>query len=182
MIDFKFIQELEGNVCTGYVPDPHNSASGVTIGCGFDLGARNKDELCQAFSQELAQKLVPYARLKKLDAVQALEDNPLTLTDDEVVEINRFSKQQAVQRLSLLWGEDPNTSEAFSELPAPCQTVIASVAFQYGNLKLRTPNFWLQITTKEWAAALENLRNFGDRYATRRNKEADVLEAWLVQA
>ncbi len=38
MIDFKFIEKLEGSARKGYVPDPDNSKSGVTIACGFDIG------------------------------------------------------------------------------------------------------------------------------------------------
>ena len=54
--------------------------------------------------------------------------------------------------------------------------MIASVSFQYGvALNRRTPNFWWQITNGDWDGALANLRNFGDRYDTRRNKEADLL-------
>jgi GH24 family phage-related lysozyme (muramidase) len=53
--------------------------------------------------------------------------------------------------------------------------VVASVAFQYGDLSRRTPNFWRQVTSGDWDAALNNLRHFGDKYPTRRNKEADLL-------
>ncbi len=52
-------------------------------------------------------------------------------------------------------------------------TVIASVAFQYGDLESRTPNFWKQVISGDWEAAEANLRNFGDNYGTRRVKEAD---------
>jgi type VI secretion system secreted protein VgrG len=38
MIDFSFIGQLEGNKTEGYVPDPENSNSGVTIASGFDIG------------------------------------------------------------------------------------------------------------------------------------------------
>ncbi len=44
--------------------------------------------------------------------------------------------------------------------------VIASVAYQYGSLSR---------TNRDWQGALENLRDFGDVYDTRRNKEADLL-------
>ena len=56
-------------------------------------------------------------------------------------------------------------------------TVIASVAFQYGKLEKETPNFWRQVTNDDWGAAVKNLRNFGDRTPTRRNKEANYFEA-----
>jgi hypothetical protein len=49
MIDYSFIEKLEGNTCIGYVPDPENSQSGVTIACGFDIGQRSKNELLEGF-------------------------------------------------------------------------------------------------------------------------------------
>lgn len=179
MIDFSFIQALEGNTCEGYVPDVDNSQSGVTIGCGFDIGARSEEELCTAFPAELAAKLVPYAGLKKHDAVAQLQAVPLHLSEEEVTQINRHSKHQAVQRLQSQWNACEEVCMPFDALPDTCQTVVASVAFQYGSLLTRTPNFWRQVTRGEWRSALDNLRHFGDRYPTRRNKEADLLESWL---
>ncbi|MCY7296510.1 pesticin C-terminus-like muramidase [Alteromonas sp. a30] len=179
MIDFSFIQALEGNTCEGYVPDVNNSQSGVTIGCGFDIGARSKDELCAAFPDELATKLVPYAGLKNHDAVAQLQVAPLHLSEDEVTQINRHSKHHAVQRLQAQWNACEDAYIPFEALPDVCQTVVASVAFQYGTLLTRTPNFWRQVTRGDWRSALNNLRRFGDRYSTRRNKEADLLESWL---
>jgi len=54
--------------------------------------------------------------------------------------------------------------------------VITSVAFQYGNLATETPNFWRQVTSGDWDGAVGNLRNFGDAYGSRRNREADYFE------
>ena len=68
----------------------------------------------------------------------------------------------------------------FAQLPAPMQTVIASVAFQYGDLASRTPKFWAQVVARDWSSALANLRNFGDSYGTRRRKEADLLSSQIA--
>ena len=70
----------------------------------------------------------------------------------------------------------------YDDLPDGVHTVIASVAFQYGDLRSRTPNFWRQITTGDWQGAYRNLRNFGDAYATRRNIEADLLKSSLDES
>lgn len=72
-----------------------------------------------------------------------------------------------------------NAETPFDQLSSACQTLIASVAFQYGNLAICTPNFWLQVTIGDWQTALNNLRHFGDMYPTRRNIEANLLEQWL---
>lgn len=177
-IDFDFIKELEGYELEGYVPDPENSQSGVTIASGFDLGHRHLSEMYDLFNEDLAEKLFPYCGFKKQDAVALLKQKPLIITDQEALEINMVVHRRASEMLSSSYYLE--TSLYFDDLPPICQTVIASVAFQYGNLAERTPNFWSQVCSRDWDAALANLRNFGDRYPTRRNKEADLLEHWMV--
>ena len=188
MIDFSFIEQLEGHSCTGYVPDPEGSNSGVTIASGFDIGAHTDADINLAFNKSLADKLRPYTGLKKQSAIQALEECPLELSEEEVSTIIAFSHDNARSRLESAWDNftQPDDAdypeilpESFTDLPDTCQTVIASVAFQYGYLPSRTPNFWRQVRCGQWELALKNLRNFGDRYGTRRNKEADLLEGWI---
>lgn len=174
MIDFDFIAQQEGSRCTGYVPDPEGSQSGVTIASGFDIGQRDEYEITRAFSGDLANKLLPYVGKKRQEAVQCLREIPLQISPEEEMAINRFSHAQAEQRLRKLW-QASGVKTAFDDLPDECQTVIASVAFQYGNLARRTPNFWHQVTNGLWANALANLRDFSDRYPNRRNREADLL-------
>lgn len=173
MIVESFISDLEGRSLTGYVPHPSGSISGVTIASGFDIGQRERLEIMRAFGVELGEKLAPYSGLTGYDAINRLALIPLTITEQECEIINTFAHKQAVQRLLKSW---PHSSMPFACLADECQTVIMSVAFQYGNLSTRTPNFWRQVTTGDWVGALRNLRDFGDAYPTRRNKEADLLE------
>ncbi len=175
MIDFGFIGELEGNSATGYVPDARGSNSGVTIGSGFDIGSRSVHEIRNVFEPDLARKLEQFCGVVGIDALNLLIKNPLVLTDEEVMKINQFAKEEATIRLKTEW-DLSDSVVAFEDLPDICQTVIASVSFQYGNLSLSTPNFWGQVISLDWDAAIRNLRNFGDRYGTRRNKEADLLQ------
>ncbi len=181
MIDFNFIKQLEGNTLHGYVPDPINSQSGVTIACGFDIGQRNADEINWVFEPLLGKKLLPYVGLKKQEAVQALNEIPLIITREEAADIHQYCLEQVTERLLRQW-EASNADIPFEQLPFNCQTVIASVAFQYGNLAIRTPNFWSEVTSGDWLAALNNLRHFGDKYSSRRNTEADLLEQWLMSS
>jgi len=180
MIDFKFIEALEGNVYEGYVPNPKTSQSGVTIACGFDLGQRSAVELHHLFSKVLADKLSPYVGLKKQQACDALKKLPLMISRSENAEINAQCKDEAELKLVTLW-RNAQVNVEFSDLSSACQTVIASVAFQYGNLAKRTPHFWRQVTSGDWQGAVDNLRNFGDAYSSRRNKEADLLMTWLQE-
>jgi GH24 family phage-related lysozyme (muramidase) len=179
-IDFDFIHELEGFSLKGYVPDPKISQSGVTIASGFDIGQCSKQEIINGFTSDLAAKLLPYIGKTKQTALDYLEDNPLTISQDDALEIDIYTKSSAISRLRKVW-QHADTNTAFDKLSPPCATVIASVAFQYGNLAKRTPNFWRQVTKGQWQQALKNLRSFGDKYTTRRNKEADLLESWITQ-
>ena len=135
-------------------------------------------DIVNAFSNDLAEKFKPYVGIKRLDAVAVLKEQPLEITDEQAQQVFKFSQQEAVNRLTDQW-QQTSTAISFDQLSVPCQTVIASVAFQYGNLAKRTPNFWQQVVSEDWHSAIENLRNFGDKYPTRRNKEADYLQRWL---
>lgn len=177
-INFHFISFLEGSSCKGYVPDPENSRSGVTIASGFDIGQRSEKELSQAFNQDLCHKLLPYANKTKQSACEALSAQPLSISQEEANQINIYSHGDAQTKLINEW-KRADAYCAFGALSQECQTVVASVAFQYGSLSVRTPNFWHQVTTGDWQGAYENLRHFGDKYPSRRNKEADLLAAWL---
>ena len=171
-IDWDFILDLEGFALNGYVPDAKNSKSGVTIASGFDLGARNENDL-KGLPNNLIKKLIPYLGLKGLEAESVA--NSLSITENEAKILNEFSKNKTVNKLKNKWQNFTNTS--FDDLPMHQATVIASLSFQYGNLESQTPNFWQQVTNNNWDDALGNLQNFGDRYSTRRNKEAEYLIA-----
>ena len=41
----------------------------------------------------------------------------------------------------------------------------------------RTPSFWRATVSGDWKGVESELRNFGDAYATRRIREADLLAA-----
>jgi len=172
--DFSFIQELEGTKSTGYVPTKNGEVlgnSGVTIASGFDLGQRKNADLA-GLPPELIAKMRPYLGVKGKDALN-LDYKNLNLTDEEVLTVNKFAKNEALSKLNKSF--EATTGQSFYGLPEAAQTVIASVAFQYGDLESKTPNFWKQITNGDWNGAIKNLDNFGDKYDTRRKKEANLL-------
>ena len=144
-IDWDFILDLEGFALNGYVPDAKNSKSGVTIASGFDLGARNENDL-KGLPNNLIKKLIPYLGLKGLEAESVA--NSLSITENEAKILNEFSKNKTVNKLKNKWQNFTNTS--FDDLPMHQATVIASLSFQYGNLESQTPNFWQQVTNNNW--------------------------------
>ena len=172
-IDWNFISEREGKGrTTGYVPDAKGSKSGVTIATGFDLGARSLNDL-KGLPKELIEILKPFLGIKGAQAEEIAGN--LNITDSQSNIIDEFSKKEATDRLKAKW--QSATGQSFDDLPKNEATVIASVAFQYGDLESQTPNFWRQVTGGDWDSALANLRSFGDKYPSRRNLEADYYLA-----
>lgn len=173
-INFGFISKLEGGAsCTGYVPDAEHSNSGVTIATGFDIGQRTSKDLYKLLPNEIAAKLALFCQLKGLAAQEALAKEPLKITEHEAQVIDECSKKHFVNLL--LHSYNQRSKVPFDQLPEQAQTVIASVAFQYGNLAKRCPTFWGFVIEQNWLAMVNELRNFGDRYPTRRYKEADYF-------
>ena len=165
-----------------YVPDPGFSRSGATIGTGVDIGQLSVADI-QALDipQELKQKLEPYARLTGLGAVYLLNNRPLHLTEDEANILDRVITQKTIDGIAYRY--NAASGRSFTELPPKAQTVITDIAFQYGaNLAQRMPNFWSDVTEGRWNSVAQKLRNFGDRYSTRRNAEADLLERGIDRA
>lgn len=177
-VDWSFIDKLEGSSLKGYVPKDKNGAifgqSGVTIGNGFDLGQHSLNDLAgMGFDSSTIAKLAPYLGKKKQAAVEALRNAPLRLSQEELDVINPKVKDTALQRLITKY--NAKAKVPFEKLSKAQKTVLASVAFQYGDLSKATPNFWKQVTNNQWEQAYNSLRNFGDKYGTRRNQEADYL-------
>lgn len=177
-INFDFIHDLEGFKLKGYVPEVSDSNSGVTVASGFDIGARSKEELINlGFDNKLVDKLSPYCGKKKYEAINFLEENPLTITEEEATIIDNKVKEKATAYIEKLYNKD--SSIKLFCLPEQAQTVIASVSFQYGNLFVKTPTFWNYIIKQDWKKAINELNNFNDDYSTRRKKEAKYLEGVL---
>jgi hypothetical protein len=98
-IDFDFIHELEGFSLKSYVPDPKISQSGVTIASGFDIGQCSKQEIINGFTSDLAAKLLPYIGKTKQAALNYLEDNPLSISQEDAMKIDIYTKASAISRL-----------------------------------------------------------------------------------
>ena len=174
-IDPNFIGRQEGFRLDGYVPDPVFSRSGVTVGTGVDIGQLSVADIgALAIPQELKQKLEPYAGLIRQDAVRLVNNHPLHLTEDEASILDGVVTQKAIDELARRYSAASGRS--FSELPEEAQMAIGDIAYQYGSdLAQRMPNFWSDVTEGRWESVIQKLRDFGDRYPSRRNAEADLL-------
>ncbi|MFP7672701.1 pesticin C-terminus-like muramidase [Marivita sp. S0852] len=191
-IDWNFIARQEGEaVTTGYVPMNAQGAvfgqSGVTIATGFDIGQHSISDLNRLFGQhpDIIALLTPYVGLKRMRAVEALRAQPLTITDAQASIIDRAVKTAKARAIATTYDaavastfrptRQQRTAPTFRSLPREAQTVIMSVAFQYGSLPTRTPTFWRYAVQQDWRSMERELRNFGDEYTSRRIREADYL-------
>ena len=181
-VDWDFIATLEGAALKGYVPNDGSgnpdANSGVTIAVGFDLGRRSVASL-EALGLEagLIATLTPYLGLRGQAAQTFLDGKPLTITaaQEQAIDADAFNTYY-----NAVAGNYNAASGGirFQSLAQGAQTAIVSVAYQYGtNLAAKTPKFWTEVVDCQWQAAYDNLMNFGDRFPTRRHKEAARLLA-----
>ena len=183
----EFLQQNEGNKSDIYVPCDKNGKavgnSGATIGTGIDIGQHSIYDINQwNISDELKNKLAPYALLKQQEAVDFVKSHPLKLKDDEVKELN---KAVITSRIKILIKDyDANSNIPFVDLPIQAQKVIVSVNHNFVKLKNSAPKFWNQITHQDWKSASNELKDWNngkfDPIAGRRKHEASVLDE-LVQ-
>ena len=110
--------------------------------------------------------------VKRETAQTLLAIAPLELTDAQVAELDRFVKEKELTTLKDKWNEDSDTD--FDDLPTNQATAVASVYYQYGQ-QMFDHDYWDQTTSGDWNAARNNLMNYGDRYNSRRNREATYL-------
>jgi|TARA_R100000081_G_scaffold51878_1_gene25125 hypothetical protein len=185
-VDFDYIvEELEGGVeLKGYVLDPKKFGnSGVTVAGGVDLSDKNLDELKKNLPDKLVKKLEPYLGLKGYDAQKKLNETPLSITEEEATILNKYIQKDILRKLKKNWKEA--TGESFDNLSEEQATVVASVAFLYGDLETQTPKFWKYVTAKnqdgeyvgEWMNAYRELMDFKDKSTSinERHKKAAKL-------
>lgn len=180
MIDWNFITSLEGKRYVGYVPDPKNSKSGVTIGVGVDVGHLTHAEL-DNLPQSLQTKLLPYHGLTGSLALAKLHDLPLMLDTDEVDHLDNLLFKSDEAELQ----DDYNRAEGralWSSLPGEIQTVMMSVFWQYGPLAIKCPRFWKLCVAHDWHGLYQELLHFGDAYETRRKREAEYIKMIALPA
>ena len=180
-IDWEFIAAREGGQrLTGYVVRIRNNRSGVTVATGVDLGQRSPADIDRLLiPEELKSTLKRYATKKGKEARAYLKSHPLILTKPEADAIDTVARESIAGSVRRYY-DNAVTGRGelliFEELPPEAQTVITSVAFQYGpNLKRSTPRFWESVTSQDWEKAVEELKSFGDRYGSRRAMEARLL-------
>lgn len=166
---FRFLIQVEGNEYKPYVPPV--GQSGVTVGIGVDIGHMNFAGILE--SNNLLEKISPYYGKYRAEAEQFLAENPLKLTKEEVDYLSTLAIETHLNELKNWY--DAKSIVPFDMLTDNQKTVMLSVKYQYGNLPRRTPKFWGFCVNRDWHSAYAELMNFGDKYPTRRRREAKLL-------
>ena len=197
-IDIDFIRKREDASYNGTLNPiavvPHNKITGIvvghsgaTIGEGIDLGQMSLAQL-QGFgnlSASFIHSLTPYLgknpgvnpHATGQAALTYLNAHPLVISQGDLSQLETL--QHDVEQITIKKVVQNYNAVAYTNfwsLPGGAQTAIIDLAFQYGtNLAAKTPQFWKQVTTGQWQAAVDNLNDFGDDFRTRRKKEADKI-------
>ena len=160
-IDTGFITKVEGSVLKGYVPLAGSTNSGVTIADGFDLGQMHLSEFNQLpITAALKDKLMPYVGLTKYKAVAFLKAHPLTITQDELVQLNVIAANKILKPLVTVYNKE--SGKSFMDLPAAAQTAIFSYAYQHGPgfmHKSSAKSLWGSFITQNWQKASTILKS-----------------------
>jgi len=185
-VDFDFIGKSEGKgIMEGYVPTNNGEvldSSGVTIGTGVDLGQKNIEYFEGFEHEDILNKIKPYFGMKGQEALTYEEETPLNLLSQEVGYLDEFTKNKEMSLIEKSFKD--LTGKEFANMPPELQTIISDLQFQYGTDYNKTPKFRDIIKSiakdpenKSLYSDLENeLRNFGDKYQTRRGREADLIK------
>jgi hypothetical protein len=182
-VDWSFISKREGGVqVKGYVPKDGDGSplgqSGVTVGCGVDLGQHSAGSLAAwGVPDGVIEVVRPYLGLRREAAVEALKASPLELSEGDAMALTAAA-QRAILMDVLSRYDVAATGRRFTDLSPGAQTALVSVAYQYGTrLDVRTPRFWNRAINGNEAAMKAELMAFGDAYRTRRRAEAALIKA-----
>ena len=179
-VNFNFIKKQEGgDSLKGYIVKGFDK-SGVTVGVGFDLGQYNANEL-SGLPDSITDKLKPYLGLKGKDAEKRLNEIPLKITQKESDIINKFIKTKILTKLKEDW-EKSSSDISFDELSTEQATAVANIAFQYGNTKILSFDFWQYATNNEWDKVYNELMDFRDKSKSinkRHKKTGKYLKGFL---
>jgi len=176
-IDWEWIGRHEGYKTSAYWP---GGVSGVTIGHGIDLGYYSDTELHRLTELDvaLAQKIERYIDVTGIDAHTLVRMKPLTLSDQKCLSLEIPKREGLISGLRAALQRGGIMLE---DLPPAAQTVLADLTWQYGAPWKRCPHTWKDICALDWPKVIADLRDFHDSFPTRRNDEADLLEAAQLQ-
>lgn len=186
-VDSAFLAREEGRRLKGYVPKTRTGAalgrSGVTVATGVDLGQWSVEEFERlVLPGDLKVKVRFYLGHKGETAIRLLEGRPLHLTNREAELLDVAIHARIINDLARRF--EFATARRFDELPGAVQTVLASLAINFGPGQLATmAKTWSLISSLDWAGLAAWLEVFPSKQPelqARRRREAALLRTSLA--
>lgn len=181
-VDWTFLERQEGRrVLKGYVPQRSGEVigkSGVTVATGVDIGQRTREQIATLdLPDALKSKLYPYAGLRREAALKALAEKPLSITEDEAKALDEQVIRKDVRLMAHYYNQ--RAIEAFDRIPWQVQTVLASLAINFGPaLHVALPQTFAHACRGDWRAVQGRLENFPGKdpeLDARRKREAELM-------
>lgn len=183
MIDWRVItDDFEGGIrTTAYVPVKNGKVigkSGVTIGGGVDLGSRTPESLRNlGVPPELVELLAPYMGMQGDGAWRWVQAHPLRISLAHARLITELVKASVVAEVRAAY--EKASEKCWDDLPDRAQTVIASLAFNFGSqLWVEMHTTWSFVVSNNWSGLSRWLRQFPGKNPEldlRRKKEGIYL-------
>lgn len=150
-VDQQHVVNNEGGIRTDVYVD---SKGHYTVGGGIDL--------TQQTAQSLSNMGVSDSVINQLQSVIGV--NPGVGAPAPGINLSQANAQSMTTSVMTSYfnntGQQYNSASSvgnFSNLPTEAQTAIADLAYNMGNLANAAPNFWSQVTSGNWQAAINNL-------------------------
>ena len=152
-----------GSLLKGYAPKPAPGGtdhSGVTLAAGYDLGQHTVADLRRLnLPEDLITRLSPYVGLKGQAARDALAKQPLSVSRAEADQIDHGAFNSYFNAAGNAFDDEAGEG-AFAKLPWQAQTVIGDLWYNQGDLRVKAPQFWKQVTTGDWQGAYQNMQDY----------------------
>lgn len=176
IFDLDFLHISEGYRSEAYWP---KGSSGISIGYGVDIGHQSEAGLIQwGVPQSIIDKIKDYFGITGEAAdnvLKGLKDKTLGLSDSEIKQLSDIVKKQTTKEIINKYNAETK-GVPFDKIPYNTRTAIIDLYYQY-HVKTGAPKSWAFIINNDWNGFYHELINFGDGYAPRRKREADLVAA-----
>lgn len=174
ILDLDFLHASEGYRSEAYWP---GASSGITIGYGVDIGQQSETGLIKwGVPQSIIDKIKDYLGVtgEAADTIlSGLKDKTLGLSDSEIKQLSDIVKKQTTENIINKYNAETK-GVTFSRIPYNTRTAIIDLYYQY-HVSDGAPKSWNFIINNDWNGFYNELMNFGDSYASRRKREADLV-------
>jgi hypothetical protein len=184
LVDKDIRSQGGGQKLQGYVPTKNGvliDRSGVTIGTKVDLGQMNKEQFnALPISSNLKDKLRPYVGLKGQDALNTLNNNPVSIERNEAVSLYTASMDPYIPQIADQYNKATKEG-TFERLEYRIVAVIIDVVFHPFDLIIDfTSKVMDYLTQGKWSDAANFLKDSNDENDSRNaNNIQDALDNGL---